>query len=88
MNQEKTDFCLTLLVACEKWSLPGPYGCFPEMRVLVYNNFSCCLRRMGSPGIALNYQIKALKLIGSAELKEFRGLSHMNMGSLLLELGE
>jgi len=66
MNVEKNDLCVNLLVSCEKWSIPGLYGCFPS----------------------LSYFIKALKLINSEKLLEFRSLTHMNMGGLLLQMGE
>ena len=79
---------MDLLIHCEKWSIPGVFGCFPEIRVLIFNNFGCLFRKKGSFGIALNYFIKALKLINSSQINDLRSLSHLNMGSLLLEFGE
>jgi len=88
MNNEKEDLCMGLLLNCEKWSIPGLFGCFPALRILIFNNFGVFFRKKGSFGIALNYYLKALKLSHSSNIKDFRSLSHMNMGSLLLEFNE
>lgn len=82
------DLCMSLLINCEKWSIPGLYGCFPTIRVLIYNNFGCLFRKKGSLGIALNYFIKALKLIETSQVQEFNALTHMNMGGLLAQMEE
>lgn len=87
-NIEKHHICMNILVNCEKWSIPGVYGCFPSIRALIFNNFGCFFQKKGSLGIALNYFIKALKLISTCKNKEYKSLTHMNMGGLLIQLEE
>lgn len=88
INSEKYDQAIQILIQCEQWTLPGLYGAFPTLRILIFNNFGCLHKKKKDLTRAYNYLRKALKIGSSVKNLEFQALSHMNISAVLSELGE
>lgn len=89
MNKSKNlDDSLNILLKCEALTYPGKYGIFPELRTYVFNYLGCFYRRKEHFQIAINYFVKALRIIETSNLKSCKAMTHMNLSAVLSQTGK
>ena len=72
-----------LLYKCSK-----SYGYYPELRVLLFNNYGCYYRRKNNTQKALSYIYNALKIISNNNVRKYVGTTYMNFSTILSSMGE
>ncbi len=86
LQNEKYEDSMNILSRCEFLTRKDKYGSHPLLRTLVYNYIGCYQKRKKNYINALNYFNKALGIIEGSELKEYRGLTYVNLSSLYSQL--
>ena len=87
MNDNFLEKSLKILKKCESLTFPGKFGSFPQLRVLIFNNYSCYFRRNDKPQLAYNYLFKGLNILNTMKEKKYLGITHLNLCAIMSQNG-
>ena len=85
-NRDLIDEAYAMLKKGQELTSPNNYYFCPKMRLLTLNNLACCLRRMGKINSALKCLQICVKILEQTGVKEYSGMTHLNICALYMQL--